>query len=97
MNGNETILNVSLGKQVIANLSLHEDQFIWKYTPEWIITGFPVSPHLPLVSDISSVNVNRFLRNLLPEGKAFDELIQNIRVSRNNTFALMRTRKNNYR
>jgi len=90
MNGSETVLNVYLGKRVIANLSLHQDQFIWKYTSEWITEGFPVSPHLPLASDIPSVNINRFLRNLLPEGQAFDELIQNIRVSRNNTFALIR-------
>ena len=66
-----------------------EGQLCWQYTHEWQLNGFPVSPHLPLSNDISSVNVSRFLRNTFPEGQAFDELLQYMQISRNNTFALV--------
>jgi serine/threonine-protein kinase HipA len=90
MNGNESKLAVYLGKKLIAYLSLHQDQLLWQYTEEWKAKGFAVSPHLPLSNEISAINTNRFLRNMLPEGSAFDELLQNVRVTRSNTFALMR-------
>jgi len=90
MNGNEPVLAVYLGKKIIADLSLHENQLIWRYSSTWQAEGFPVSPHLPLTNEILSINVNRYLRNLFPEGDVFDELIQSVHVSRSNTFALIR-------
>lgn len=88
MNGNDLV--VYLGNQVIAHLFLQQDQLVWQYTPTWQSVGFPVSPHLPLSNTIPTINVNRFLRNWLPEGPGFDELLQNVHVTRNNTFALVR-------
>lgn len=90
MNGNDSVLAVYLGKKKIAHLSFSKEQLIWQYTNEWQVTGFAMSPHLPLSNEIPTININRFLRNLLPEGHAFDELIQNVHVSRNSTFALIR-------
>jgi len=90
MNGSESVLTVFLGKKAIADLLLTEEQLTWQHTDDWRQKGFPVSPHLPLSNDIPSININRFLRNMLPEGQAFDELIQSVHVSRQNTFALIR-------
>jgi serine/threonine-protein kinase HipA len=88
MSGNNLV--VYLGKQEIALLSLQQDVLVWQYTPAWQSIGFPVSPHLPLSNTIPTININRFLRNWLPEGPGFDELLQNVHVTRNNTFALVR-------
>lgn len=90
MNGNDSVLAVYLGGEIIAYLSLQQEQLDWEYTAEWQAEGFSVSPHLPLSDPIPAININRFLRNLLPEGYAFDELLQNVHISRNNTFALIR-------
>lgn len=90
MNGNDSVLAVYLGNQHIAHLLLADDQLKWQYTAQWQTNGYAISPNLPLSNDIPLLNVNRFLRNLLPEGYALDELLQNIHVSRNNTFALVR-------
>lgn len=90
MNGSDSVLEIYLGEKIIANLFLKEDQLFWQYTPDWLANGFSVSPHIPLRDDIPTININRFLRNLLPEGHVFDELLQNLHVSRNNTFALIR-------
>lgn len=90
MSGNENHLTIILGKHPIATLSLSNDQLQWRYMPNWQASGYAVSPHLPLNTDIPSVNVQRFLQNLLPEGPALEELIQSFRLSRTNTFALVR-------
>ncbi|MFC3909194.1 HipA domain-containing protein [Legionella dresdenensis] len=90
MNGNNSVLAVVLGEKLIAYLSLEGEYLIWKYTADWQKEGFAVSPHLPLSDNIPAITTTRFLRNLLPEGYAFDELLQNLHVSRNNTFALIR-------
>lgn len=90
MIGSESVLTAYLGGKIIADLSLHKDQMRWQYRQAWQADGFPVSPHLPFSSDIPTININRYLRNLLPEGNAFEELIQNVHVSRTNTFTLIR-------
>ncbi len=89
MIGSERSLDVILGKDKIAELLLKNDQLAWRYIEEWQVSGFSVSPHLPLQSDIPSLNVQRFLSNLLPEGKAFQELIACFHLSKTNTFGLV--------
>jgi len=37
-----------------------------------------MSPHLPLQEKIPAVNVQRFLRNMLPEGNGLEELEQRL-------------------
>ncbi|HSW70394.1 MAG TPA: HipA N-terminal domain-containing protein, partial [Gammaproteobacteria bacterium] len=91
MTGSEHILDLYLGKNnLIGKLILSNDQLVWQYNKKWQQAGFALSPHLPLDNNISSVAVQRFLRNLLPEGNGLDELVTHFRLSKNNTFGLMR-------
>lgn len=90
MIGSEHVLDVYLGDEIIAALSLNNDQLQWHYLPDWQQSGYPISPHVPLDKEIPSLNVQRFLRNLLPEGNALEELINTFHLSKNNTFGLVR-------
>jgi serine/threonine-protein kinase HipA len=90
MSGNEHELDVYLGKDKIAKLSLINDQLHWHYSSLWEKSGYPVSPHLPLTGKIPPLNVQRFIRNLLPEGNGLEELIHTFHLSRYNTFGLIR-------
>ncbi|MCC4263475.1 HipA domain-containing protein [Oceanimonas baumannii] len=90
MTGSEHSLVVYLGGHAIADLSLQEDDLHWQYRPEWQQQGFAVSPHLLLEGAIAPLNVQRFLRNLLPEGDGLDALLQSFRLSKHNTFGLIR-------
>jgi len=90
MIGSEYVLDVYLGRQIIASLTLVNDKLNWTYRQTWQDTGYAISPHLPLQGDISSINVQRFLRNLLPEGQGLDELVRYFHLSRFNTFGLVK-------
>jgi serine/threonine-protein kinase HipA len=90
MSGNEHSLDVYLGKNKITSLHLKEDQLYWRYSQAWQQSGYPISPHLPFQSDTPTLNVQRFLRNLFPEGAVLDELLNNFHLSKNNTFGLVR-------
>lgn len=67
-------LDIYLDSKLIAHLLLQDDQLLWRYTDSWKENGFSISPHLPLSAEIPTLNVQRFLRNLLPEGQLLDEL-----------------------
>lgn len=90
MTGNEHALIVYLAGNAIADTSLRADELHWQYRPEWQQQGFAVSPHLPLKGTVAPLNVQRFLRNLLPEGDGLDALLQSFRLSKHNTFGLIR-------
>lgn len=87
---NDKTLDVYLGKHAIAKLMLDNDELQWHYAASWQQAGFPMSPHLPLQGDISATCVQRFIRNLFPEGNGFEELLSLCHVSKSNTFALIR-------
>lgn len=91
MIGNEHALDLYLGtNNNIGRLTLNNDQLFWQYNAQWQQSGFALSPHLPLDNRIPPVNVQRFLRNLLPEGTGLDELIAHFhQLSKSNTFGLM--------
>ncbi|MCY9855057.1 HipA domain-containing protein [Vibrio mediterranei] len=67
-----------------------ETEFSFIYEDEWIHTGFPISPHIPFDEQASPRSIENYLRNLLPEGEAFEEMIQNTTISKSNTFGLIR-------
>ncbi len=90
MAGTEHSLAAYIGSNRIATLSLVEDKLQWNYLDSWQRKGFPLSPYLPLNKSIPSENVERFLRNLLPEGNGLDELLASFHLSRYNTFGLIR-------
>ncbi len=90
MIGSKLSLDVYLHNIKIAELSFIDDELQWQYSPELGKASYPVSPHLPLASDIPSLNVQRFLRNLLPEGNGLQQLLDCFRLSKENTFGLIR-------
>lgn len=90
MIGSNPYIEVILGKNKIAKILLINDQLVWQYEETWQQSGYAVSPFIPLQGEIPSVNTQRFLRNLLPEGNALDELITCFRLSKSNTFGLIR-------
>ncbi|MEA5283922.1 HipA domain-containing protein [Vibrio parahaemolyticus] len=67
-----------------------ETEFSFIYENEWKHTGFPISPHIPFDDRASPRSIENYLRNLLPEGEAFEEMIQNTTISKSNTFGLIR-------
>ncbi len=67
-----------------------ETEFSFIYADEWKHTGFPISPHIPFNDQASPRSIENYLRNLLPEGEAFEEMIQNTTISKSNTFGLIR-------
>lgn len=83
-------LDIYVNFELAAYIFLQQDQLVWEYSEAWKRTGFAVSPHLPLNEAIPNINVSRFLRNLLPEGQALEELIKCYNLSKTNTFALLR-------
>ncbi len=90
MNGTKPKLNLYIDKKVVATLMHSDKGLLLQYCTEWQKTGFALSPHLPLNNNIPEKNVENFLRNLLPEGYGFDELVRNFHISKSNTFALIR-------
>ncbi|OOE87304.1 HipA domain-containing protein [Salinivibrio sharmensis] len=67
-----------------------ETEFSFIYEDEWKHAGFPISPHIPFDDRASPRSIENYLRNLLPEGEAFEEMIQNTTISKSNTFGLIR-------
>lgn len=63
----------------------------FQYSASWIEKGYPISPHLPLIGQIASNSVVNFIRNLFPEGSAFDVLLETENLSKNNLYAILRT------
>lgn len=90
MVGIEKSLAIYLGSDQIATLSLTNDKLQWGYNQEWRQNGFPLSPHLSLDNEIPSENVERFLRNLFPEGEGLNVLVRSFQLSKYNTFGLIR-------
>jgi serine/threonine-protein kinase HipA len=67
-----------------------ETEFSFIYEDEWKHTGFMISPHIPFDDQASPRSIENYLRNLFPEGEAFEEMIQNTTISKSNTFGLIR-------
>ncbi len=89
MIGNEQKLNVYIHRQHIATMTLEQDQLVLRYNATWQQVGFALSPHLPLQQETPPINVQRFFRNLLPEGMIFEELARQLLLSKFNTFGLI--------
>jgi len=79
--------------QVVGQLSLdpQTDQLQLQYDSRWQAQQFALSPHLPLIGEVQAVAVQRYLRNLFPEGNSFERLLASCQLSKHNTFGLIRT------
>ncbi|WP_413282460.1 HipA domain-containing protein [Vibrio sp. MA40-2] len=80
--------NTKIGRLILPVGAETELSFI--YEDEWKHMGFPISPHIPFDDQASPRSIENYLRNLLPEGEAFEEMIQNTTISKSNTFGLIR-------
>ena len=83
-------LDIYLDSNLIAHLLLQDDQLFLHYTDTWKANGFSLSPHLPLSENIPVINIQRFLRNLLPEAQPLEELSACYHLSKNNVYGLIR-------
>lgn len=90
MTGSNTCIEVILGKNIIAKITLIDDQLVWQYNHVWQKSGYAVSPYLPLNGEIPPQNTQKFLRNFFPEGNALDELTNCFHLSKSNTFGITR-------
>lgn len=90
MSGNNSELNIYSGADIIARLTLQIDQIFLQYSQDWQQSGFAISPHLPLSGEIQTTNIQRYLRNLFPEGEVLDTLLTSLRLSKGNTFGIIR-------
>ncbi|MCC5452894.1 HipA domain-containing protein [Rheinheimera sp. UJ51] len=92
--GSNTLPQLEIFAQhyVVGTLTFKQQQFCeLHYSEHWLNVGYPISPHLPLSGDYSANTVVRFLRNLFPEGGAFDRLLETEHLSKNNIYSILRT------
>lgn len=86
-------LDVFIGTNTkVGTLSLpvgSENEFQFDYDSNWKQNGFPISPFIPFDNSGNQRSINNFLRNLFPEGEAFDEMLRNTTISKYNTFAVI--------
>lgn len=92
-------LEVRLGPRLIGWLGFDEatSRFDFSYSGEWLgwLGRFPLSPHLPLADkptespESHSAVVRQYFENLLPEGRALDEVAASLQVSKANVAGLL--------
>ena len=87
-------LNVRIADKLVGNLfpPSEESNFLYfRYDPQWIQNGFAISPHIPLgATRVAGVTITRFLENLFPEGEALELVLERFRLSKSNTFGIIK-------
>jgi len=63
----------------------------FKYDSLWLQEGYPISPHIPLNGNFNSNNLINFIRNLFPEGGAFDVLLETENLAQSNIYGILKT------
>lgn len=61
------------------------------YDEAWKQEGFAISPHIPLNKAPEPYAIERFLKNLLPEGEGLEKLSTFMSISKGNVFGLVRS------
>lgn len=96
MSGSDTApkINVFARSHKVGELSFPAPQQChFKYADEWLEKGFPISPHLSFAAvqqdRVANATIVNFLRNLFPEGSAFENLLATENLSRNNLYAIL--------
>ncbi|WP_087865710.1 HipA domain-containing protein [Comamonas thiooxydans] len=92
-----TILSLQLqhGPHHVADLSFEPETGTWglAYSESWRSNkdAFMLTPKLPLDrgAKFSSETIKRYVNNLFPEGRAFDIAVEQLRISKTNSFALL--------
>lgn len=76
--------------QKVGDLIFSETDITLNYDDLWKKTGFALSPHLPLHAPHTAINVRRYFENLFPEGQGFNEILEQWRINRSNTYGLLK-------
>ncbi|WP_281561170.1 HipA domain-containing protein [Thalassomonas sp. RHCl1] len=61
------------------------------YSEYWREHRFPISPAIPFNEDYAPKTIANFLKNLFPEGDAFDTLLHSQNISQKNLYAILKT------
>ncbi len=78
--------------QKVGTLIFNEPRVCsFTYDDEWQQNGFSISPCIPLSGTFDSISVINFIRNLFPEGGAFDVLLETENISKNNIYGILKT------
>ena len=83
-------VEIKLGDRLVGYLHHSSNELVsdFRYSDEWRIAGFPLSPALPLDGSFSCEAVLAFFENLLPEGEAFEWLQKKMRLPKCAVFEL---------
>lgn len=75
-------IRVMLGSRLIGWLrrSTSALSVNFRYSQEWRLTGFPLSPALPLDGTFTDETATAFFQNMLPEGRALESLTRFARL-----------------
>lgn len=84
-------LNLFCAHTKVGELSYNpsDETFSFSYEKVWIENGFVLSPHIRFDTLPSSSTLKKFFANLLPEGKALEELSRYFQISKSNIFGLI--------
>ena len=63
------------GNRLAARVQLTPEDPVLTYTDDWKASGFALSPALPLTGPADSRAVTAFFENMLPESRAFENLV----------------------
>ena len=90
--GFDSVANINIYIKETKVASLHfniEGHCKLRYEVNWKLTGFPLSPALPFNEQFESSAIINFLKNLFPEGEAFNALLDLNRISKENIYAII--------
>ncbi|NQY37602.1 MAG: HipA domain-containing protein [Alteromonadaceae bacterium] len=94
MNGFSSFPSISIFSQseTVGTLEFIEPGICtFTYDDFWVENRFPISPCIPFDAEYSPQTIANFLRNLFPEGDAFDLLLASQNLSKNNLYAILVT------
>lgn len=94
MSGSNPFPSISIFSQseTVGTLEFIEPgKCVFSYNGFWKENRFPISPRIPFEEQSSPNTIINFLRNLFPEGNAFDLLLESQNLSKNNLYAILIT------
>jgi serine/threonine-protein kinase HipA len=89
-------LAVFLADAKVGHLGVDQQQHLrFSYSDDWRQTGFPLAPSVPLIpaarQDVQwSAAAAAYFQNLLPEGRALDDVCRSLQISKSSSFGLLR-------
>lgn len=88
MDGSE--IKVMFGSREVGRIfeSSNPLTLCFKYSQEWSLSGFPLSPSMPLNGMFSDEVATFFFQNTLPEGKALTILSKHARLPESSVLGL---------